>query len=578
MSGDLDALFRAYRRGDEESTTRLVRLLRPFAAAHALRACGDPDMAEDAAQEALLKALLHLDRLRDIARFPKWLATIARNEGHRCRQRRRETLLDAVTGEPGLDLSCLPRPPEPTDGAFWESNSARRVTDALSRLPSRLRRVLELRYFHGCSYEDIAEELAIPVTTAKGRLQMARDLFREWYEELESCEFCQEQLETFLAGRLGLESAWRVFDHLFQCESCLERMRVMAAVRAELLVHRVHHWHGAVDDLRLGLPWESPRLERRLLEAVDREPHRARHWLLLYLAFGSQNGDTAALEMAANIEPDSLAGLRARLSLAVRSGKTASAEHLLNAVAAAHGGRRGDAALLDRLDTACTAALLGRHEFTECFLREAVAHLSHDPMGPEARREPPAQVRSGTSGHEDLADHIGRIELLAADRCSEVTFLLWLTAGLTVGWGSATTERLRLRNWAQRPLDLPLVEHVCRHWLRAGDDDRAAAAVDHGLVLLQSSPWVTHNRWFENAITRLYRLGLREQAVRHARRYLHGLQTHQRAVALRGGSLAGYPQPPQEPGGFPENLEDRAVWRQIAAQSTCGRLGPGPSR
>ena len=81
---------------------------RPMAFARALQACGDRDLAEDAAQEALVKALCNLHDLREPLRFPEWLGVIARNEGGQSRRRRRDVLMDADLGESGPALGFLP--------------------------------------------------------------------------------------------------------------------------------------------------------------------------------------------------------------------------------------------------------------------------------------------------------------------------------------------------------------------------------------------------------------------------------------------------------------------------------------
>src|SRR5262245_11938190 len=86
-----DALVRAARGGSKDAFAALVMRHRPLLLALCLRALGDRDLAEDAAQEATLQALLGLDGLRSPERFGSWLAGIGLNVCHRwLRQRRNE--------------------------------------------------------------------------------------------------------------------------------------------------------------------------------------------------------------------------------------------------------------------------------------------------------------------------------------------------------------------------------------------------------------------------------------------------------------------------------------------------------
>ena len=77
MANDDAVLVEAARAGDKAAFAELVRCHGGLLAALCRRALGDADLAEDAAQEAILRALLGLDRLRRPERFGPWLAAIA---------------------------------------------------------------------------------------------------------------------------------------------------------------------------------------------------------------------------------------------------------------------------------------------------------------------------------------------------------------------------------------------------------------------------------------------------------------------------------------------------------------------
>lgn len=76
---DDSALVRAARGGDMGAFALLLARHRPVLLALCRRTLGDPALAEDAAQEASLQALLALDRLHSVDRFGSWLAGIGLN-------------------------------------------------------------------------------------------------------------------------------------------------------------------------------------------------------------------------------------------------------------------------------------------------------------------------------------------------------------------------------------------------------------------------------------------------------------------------------------------------------------------
>jgi RNA polymerase sigma-70 factor (ECF subfamily) len=80
MAGESDiTLVLAARGGDKDAFGALLHRHRPLLLSLCRRMLGDPLLAEDAAQEAALAALLSLDRLRDPQRFGAWLCGIGLN-------------------------------------------------------------------------------------------------------------------------------------------------------------------------------------------------------------------------------------------------------------------------------------------------------------------------------------------------------------------------------------------------------------------------------------------------------------------------------------------------------------------
>lgn len=172
------ALVLAARDGDKGAFAVLLIRHRPLLLALCRRALGNPVPAEDAAQEAALRALLSLDRLREPARFGAWLGGIGLNV---CRQWLRERSRDHWSWEA---LTGGRRLPEPVD---WQpgpeelaeaADLAERVRSAVAVLPPGQRAAVLLFYLVGLTHAETAALLGVEVSAVKTRLHKARATLR----------------------------------------------------------------------------------------------------------------------------------------------------------------------------------------------------------------------------------------------------------------------------------------------------------------------------------------------------------------------------------------------------------------
>jgi len=130
------------------------------------RMCGDAQLAEDAAQEAFIRAWQKLPSYQPRSPFRNWLYRIATNVALDTLRRERETVdvdkvqLRARTVGPEDSLDKLER--------------EEFVRNAVLALPAASRAVLVLREYEGLSYRQIAETLGIPIGTVMSRLNYAR--------------------------------------------------------------------------------------------------------------------------------------------------------------------------------------------------------------------------------------------------------------------------------------------------------------------------------------------------------------------------------------------------------------------
>ncbi|MCA9134541.1 MAG: sigma-70 family RNA polymerase sigma factor [Planctomycetales bacterium] len=135
-------------------------------------ACGDPNLAEDIAQEAFARAYQKLELFSGDSQFYTWLARIAMNL--LCSDRRRKRIENQIPRE-GLEIALdavgsTNRPDEQME----QSETQLCVRQAIAQLDEERRMVLLLRDFENLDYEAIAMTLDIPIGTVRSRLHRAR--------------------------------------------------------------------------------------------------------------------------------------------------------------------------------------------------------------------------------------------------------------------------------------------------------------------------------------------------------------------------------------------------------------------
>lgn len=171
VDGETELVTRA-QQGDRGAFSELVQCHYAGVINVVYHLCGDPRLAEDAAQEAFLRAWLHLDTYRPRTAFRHWLYRIAVNAA--LDSLRRDT---HVAPESIEDLALPDAQPGP-ESVLAQAELAVLVQQALLALPAASRVVLVLREYEGLSYQSIAATLDIPVGTVMSRLNYARNRLR----------------------------------------------------------------------------------------------------------------------------------------------------------------------------------------------------------------------------------------------------------------------------------------------------------------------------------------------------------------------------------------------------------------
>lgn len=171
--------------GSDEAFTRLVETYQTPVYNLCYRMLGEPESAEDAAQETFLRAFQHLHRYDRKRSFATWLLSIA---AHYCidRLRKRKFAMFSIDEEDDEGNAFeIPDPDSPDpEGESVKGEIRDRVQAMLKELDDTDRAAIIMRYWYDYSEAEIAESLRLTVSAVKSRLHRARrELAGMWQEE-----------------------------------------------------------------------------------------------------------------------------------------------------------------------------------------------------------------------------------------------------------------------------------------------------------------------------------------------------------------------------------------------------------
>ena len=173
---DDDALVERARLGDAAAYAGLVERYQDVAFRIAFAFLGSSQEAEDAAQEAFVKAYYALPRFRSGAAFRPWLLQIVANQAKNQRRaggRRGSLALRATAEESARDAAPSPE----TDALLEERRQA--LVSAVNGLRDEDRLVVAYRYFFELSEGEMAGALGCARGTVKSRLSRALGRLRQ---------------------------------------------------------------------------------------------------------------------------------------------------------------------------------------------------------------------------------------------------------------------------------------------------------------------------------------------------------------------------------------------------------------
>lgn len=166
--------------GDREALGAFYDLYAPQAFAVAVRILGDQFAAEDVVHDAFIAVWKAMDRFdADRGSLRAWLLTIVRNRAIDRLRGRRPT----IPVETADEQSLLRTSANPTWELTVERLSRVELRGVLATLPNEQREAIELAYFGGRTYREIAEMTGVPEGTASGRLRLGLAKLRRGLSE-----------------------------------------------------------------------------------------------------------------------------------------------------------------------------------------------------------------------------------------------------------------------------------------------------------------------------------------------------------------------------------------------------------
>jgi RNA polymerase sigma factor (sigma-70 family) len=164
--------------GDQKAYAELMGRYRDAIYYMLLKMVNNSSDAEDLTIEAFGKAFKNIQQYTPNYAFSTWLFKIATNN---CIDfiRKKKTMtvsIDQNDDDPEKGHSDIQAQILDPEEEMIKDQQQKLMRDIVSKLKPRYRKLIELRYFREFSYEEIAEELELPIGTVKAQLFRAREL------------------------------------------------------------------------------------------------------------------------------------------------------------------------------------------------------------------------------------------------------------------------------------------------------------------------------------------------------------------------------------------------------------------
>ncbi len=177
---DYQLVLAALNKGDQEAYAELMKNYRDALYFMLLKMTKNPQDADDLTIEAFGKAFKNLHQYTSEFAFSTWLFKIASNNCIDFMRRKRKNILHASPRDEHSSendpVSSIPSETLDPEENIIKMQKVKLMREVVERLKPHYRTLVELRYFKEYSYEEISNELNLPIGTVKAQLFRSREL------------------------------------------------------------------------------------------------------------------------------------------------------------------------------------------------------------------------------------------------------------------------------------------------------------------------------------------------------------------------------------------------------------------
>lgn len=212
MRPEIEQVIQLIQRNDQESLEEALGLLQKTVFSFSMKVCGQRQDAEDTMQEVLLKSVPNLPKFDSPRALMVWLYKVAKN---RCLMSRRKSKFAAKQDlsleqlmPDRQELQRLSGSPDGTpETTFLRRESAKRLREAVQKLPAEYRLILVLHDMEELSDADVAEITGLRRGTIRVRLHRARLFVRKELSKQDRHRMRRQTAKT--AGEIHLSEVPR---------------------------------------------------------------------------------------------------------------------------------------------------------------------------------------------------------------------------------------------------------------------------------------------------------------------------------------------------------------------------------
>jgi len=245
MRREIEQAVELLAKKDPKSLDLALALLQNTVFSFSMKVCGQREDAEDTMQEVLVKSLPYLPRFDSPRALLVWLYRVAKNRCLMARRRskfapKQDLSLDQLMPDK-LELELLSKEgPASPEAQAIRNQQARRLRDAVQKLPPQYRIILVLRDMEGLSDDEVAEITGLQPGNVRVRLHRARLFVRKEVardssairrprarkqaalppSRPASCKAMFAELSNYLDEQLDDSMCERLEQHIDGCQPC----------------------------------------------------------------------------------------------------------------------------------------------------------------------------------------------------------------------------------------------------------------------------------------------------------------------------------------------------------------------